>query len=84
MLNHRFKLPHAWAWNDDVIYIEQPQTNTENLTKYGKESMESRTNGSSSSVDNDYGQNRYLGVEGVEDYILSKDEYHEPRKPNTR
>ncbi|XP_031555483.1 galactose-3-O-sulfotransferase 2-like [Actinia tenebrosa] len=87
---YRFQLQHAaWVWNDDVVYVEEKSRKPREVPTDESPQFEviTHTNKSASLAQEgtDYGQNKFLGLEGVEDYILSKDDYREQRKvPNRR
>lgn len=78
----RFRVADGWVWKDDIDYsgtvrkistmvIDKPESN---------QSSDELPPSVAQDTGLDYGQGRYLELEGVEDYILWQKGYLEPTK----
>lgn len=78
----RFRVSEGWVWKDDIDYSKAAKSSNA-IMMDGLESNQSNEEFPPSvAQDNglDYGQGRYLELEGVEDYVLWHDGYPEPTK----
>ena len=79
----RFRVADGWVWKDDIDYSGTVR-NMINTNVIDKTESNQSNNELPPSVAQDtgldYGQGRYLELEGVEDYILWQKRYMEPTK----
>ena len=72
----------GWVWKDDIDYSKTPDSsNAMMLDKMeSNQTIEDLLPSVSQDTGLDYGQGRYLELEGVEDYVLWHDGYSEPTR----
>lgn len=81
----RFRVSDGWVWKDDIDYNQTPESiNAMILDKLeSNQTNEDLPPSVAQDTGLDYGQGRYLELEGVEDYVLWHDGHPEPTRKQT-
>lgn len=80
----RFRISEGWVWKDDIDYSRTEKTGSSTIVLDKPNANQTTGDELPPSVAQDtgldYGQGRYLELEGVDDYVLFHEGYPEPTR----